>query len=322
MNVNTFSIKIMLTSVINMQANKEIIMNTLENKKRMSSEQSEDIVSQKKEDLEFMVAFKKLFRSLISSQEDEILCLMNKIDKLSDEIQDIKNHYNTFNSQISILNDRVGRLLELKDILHAEEQNEYKEAIKNVWNINEQLKSSVASFASCDQLPILEMLVNFMCSGDNVLREQIEKRLTPRSPINSRIESIMGSIARFNEKKRNTLDSYLSQKNYNLAECLFRPSVSYFMNTEMTPFSGEEIVENTPVYVVSLGINFPYTNIEKELPHVIPQKSRGSHQQHDKSESYPSKSGSGEKPIEERAEPLHSKRVATDNILGHEDKTR
>lgn len=115
-----------------------------------------------------------------------------------------------------------------------------------------------------------------MSSQNSNLEEKVDKLSKALLDLSERVDRngkktdiLLADIDNFNANYKPDLIGYLSNFNTKWEDCVLFPNEFIFNPSTMIPFNDLEIEEGTPVYVVSLGYNFPNSNSEKQLPMVF-----------------------------------------------------
>lgn len=194
------------------------------------------------------------------------------LNDMSSQNSNLEEKVNKLSKALLDLSERVDRNGKKTDILLADYNtkkasldSKYKAAIDILYKLNLKFSQNVPTFGRANNLEILQMLVHYLYNPVDAMRETI----TSRAHDDKKTLSILADIDNFNANYKPDLIGYLSKFNTKWEDCVLFPNDFIFNPSTMIPFNDLEIEERTPVYVVSLGYNFPNSNSEKLLPMVF-----------------------------------------------------
>jgi len=228
--------------------------------------EDEGSITKKWKSMKFLEKFvSKFFTPVINEMKDSIDRLNKENEKLRTDLGDLSNRFNQLVDQVQIDSQKTATLLADYNTKKANSDSKYKAAIDVLYSLNLKFCQNVSTFGKANKLELLEMLVRYLYNPIEAYRNAI----LALSQDNDKSKSILSEIENFNENFRSDLVNYLSEKNTNWEDCVKCPSDSMFNSQIMTPFNDVEIEEGTPVFIVSLGYNFPNSNSERQLPNVF-----------------------------------------------------
>ena len=112
------------------------------------------------------------------------------------------------------------------------------------------------------------MLVNYLYRPEESIRDAI----LVSSQDDEKTISILSDIDKFNTNYRTDLVEYLKKIGKTWEDGVSFPSDFHYMPQIMVPYNDVEIESGTPIYVVSLGLHFPNSNSDEQLPCVFIRK--------------------------------------------------
>lgn len=250
---------------------------------KMMEESSEDGVLC--ENWRPMNFFKKLFLNWCAK---EIVKTKTDLEK---EITDLRNNNNELSGKIDAVIKQIGELSQKLDTvstqlektktatkqIRAEYNTQkasidsmYKGAIDCLYDLRNQFENNVSKFGKDNRLDVLQMLVHYLYDPKDSLKDAIYSRIENN---NDKALDILGKIVNFNDTYREKLIAYLADKGFSWEQCVLFPEKYVYDPTVMAAFNDLEIIENSPIYVVALGYQFPGSNSENHRPVVFANKS-------------------------------------------------
>lgn len=185
--------------------------------------------------------------------------------RLQKDISNLLEKVNDLSIQLSKNDEKTNKLLERYNTEKASIDSKYKEAIGFLYRLNIKFEGSVGIFGRAKKLDTLQMLVNYLYNPDNSIRERIQQV----SMDDEKAISILSEIDKFNNECKSDLLEYLTSINCKWDDCVHYPKETDYNPQTMACFNDIDIEVGTPIYVVSLGFNFPNSNSEKQLPKVF-----------------------------------------------------
>ena len=245
-------------------------------------EMSSDDDKTKKEDFFLnMKQFKKLISQLLRPLTDRFKDELEKNNKLlKEENESLRKQLSEMSGKLSEMSGKLsemsGKLLSISDKVDAlcEEENrkkarlntKYKDAIDAFCALDEKIIANVPSFGRAGKLNVIQMLVQYLYNPTDDLLDNIKSEATD----GDKAISILKDIANFNNTLKHDLIHYLSSIEKKWEDCVLFPDECTYNPSTMQYFNNE-IEEGTPIYVVSLGYDFPKSNFGKRLPKVFPK---------------------------------------------------
>ncbi len=229
-----------------------------------SFEQLTKDLEQIKKDVEQLSEIKQK-QDTLSEILNQIPKIYNNLNGLSEEIKGI----NPILATVQTIERLVSAYVKEENRKNAAKLNNYKEAINSLANINEQLKSPYIIAAK--QSEIIDLLAHYLCDNSQELKYQVDsfiKNSTIDDNTKSKISILLGDIDDFNGKYRNSIVQYLLDIGSNWAKCVIYPSSKIFDSDTMNALNGMPINNGDTISVVSLGLDFPNSDIHKPRPTV------------------------------------------------------
>ena len=185
--------------------------------------------------------------------------------QLRDEIKKLSKGLNELSERFSKNDEKTNILFAEFNTKKASADSKYKNAIDYLYRLNRTFEDSVGAFGRAKKLEILEMLVQYLYNPEKAIQERIQLA----SMDDERSLSILAEIGKFNDEYRPDLGEYLASINAKWNDCVQYPIETNYNPRTMACYNDLEIEIGTPIYVVSLGFNFPNSNSEKQLPKVF-----------------------------------------------------
>lgn len=201
-------------------------------------------------------------RSFINDLAQQNEKLHQQISTLSSDLSAIKSHL-TENTNIT------SKLLAEYNTKKASVDTKYKEAIDCLYRLNKIFLKNVPHLGRAKDLDKLQMLVNYLYNPTEALRDAILNCTQNETASSKIIVSIMDEIDSFNKSLKQDLLKYLENENLEWDKCIIFPISTLFSSETMLPYNDSDIDNDTPIYIVSLGFDFPNSNSEKVLPTVF-----------------------------------------------------
>ncbi len=215
----------------------------------------------------------KLFKS---KSKEKIEVVVNDIDKLkytceslNNEIQILREDNQNFKDKLTELTDIITQINSLISPLvsdynkkNAQAYISYKSAIDFLYKLNFKFEQSIPYFDRENKLDSLQSLVQHLSDSANKIIK------VSSSPLKERIDMLYNDIEEFNKSYKPGLLSYLDSMEKSWNECVQLPA-TYYYDPGIMKYIGNEPLPGTPIYVVSLGFQFPNSNGEEKLPSVM-----------------------------------------------------
>lgn len=222
---------------------------------------------------EFIV--KLISEQLVKKLEENNAALMKSVEeKLEENNAKLKKSVEALEKDNAELKKQVLQISQKSEPLFKEynekktsQDNTYKKAINAFYDLNIKIEQCFPVFARKGMLNVLQMLLCYLYNPTDALLSNIES--TARNE--DEIISILKNITKFNNTLRQDLISCLSSIGKKWEDCVLLPNECSYNPSTMQYFN-VEIEKGTPIYVVSLGYDFPKSNLTKCLPKVFPKK--------------------------------------------------
>lgn len=185
--------------------------------------------------------------------------------RLQNGISSLLKTVNELSLQLSKNNEKTNKLLERYNMEKASIDSKYKEAIDFLYRLNIKFEGNVGLFGRAKKLDTLQMLVYYLYKPDNSIRERIQQV----SMGDEKTMTILSEIDKFNSECKSDLLEHLTSINCKWDDCVHYPKGTDYDPKTMACFNDIDIEVGTPIYVVSLGFDFPNSNSEKQLPKVF-----------------------------------------------------
>lgn len=205
----------------------------------------------------------KVIKELRSSVND----LTEKNKELTKKNKELTANVSAISSRQNQMDDVLNKLLVGFNTDKANAKKKYTKAIDELSNINELFKHNIREFSRARELNILHKLINYLYEPSDTLRNEINSLESSRNT--ERIKDIFDKIDKFNTSFKQGMLDYLNNEGRKWEDCVIFPYSCYFSSDTMSPYNATDINEGNPIYVVSLGFNFPNSNYGKVLPEVI-----------------------------------------------------
>ncbi len=222
------------------------------------------ILEQIKKDVEQLSEIKQKLDTL-SEILNQIPKIYNNLNGLSEEIKDIK----PILPIVQTIEELVSASVTEENRKNAAKLNNYKKAINRLANINEQLMSPY--IIAAEQSEIIDLLAHYLCVNSQELKYQVDsfiKNSTIDDNTKSKIRTLLSDIDDFNGKYRNSIVQYLFDIGSDWDKCVIYPSSKIFDSDTMNALNGMPINNGDTISVVSLGLDFPNSDIHKPRPTV------------------------------------------------------
>lgn len=82
----------------------------------------------------------------------------------------------------------------------------------------------------------------------------------------NKTKEMLSKIDEFNKTAKKDLVKYLFNIGMSWEECVHYPEENKYNPKTMSSYTGEEMEKGTPVYIVSIGYEFPNTNAGRNRP--------------------------------------------------------
>ena len=232
--------------------------------------EDEESITKRWKSMKFLVKFVlKIFTPMIEQMEtsfnQSIQDLRSENEQIQDQLKKLSERHRILSEQVQKDSQKTATLLADYNTKKASSDAKYKTAIDALYSLNLKFSQNVSTFGKANKLELLEMLVNYLYSPNDSLREAI----LSLSQDNDKSSSILCDIDNFNKCYREDLVNYLSEINTKWEDCVQFPINKKFNSQIMIPFNDVDIEEGAPVYIVTLGYAFPNSNSERQLPNVF-----------------------------------------------------
>lgn len=205
-------------------------------------------------------------------ESNEELERQNK--ELSNQISDLSKSVSSLVGQMSTLSEQVRQNSRSTSILVAEyntkkasASSKYKNAIDELFKLKMRFEQNIGYYGRAKKLDLLQMLVNYLYEPQEALKNAI----ISHSEDDAKTSQILDEIDKFNSEYKKDLISYLSSIESTWDDCVIFPKEFFYNSKTMSSFNDNDIEEGAPIYVVSLGCQFPNSNSESTLPLVFKQ---------------------------------------------------
>lgn len=224
-----------------------------------------------------MKFFKRIINRLLQSQFEELNnCIQDLTTsltqeqsykaKLEKEIQSIKSQIVSLQNTVNLTREKIDPLVAAYNVKKATSFARSKDALDELYKLNILFKQHVSYFGRAKKLDILQNLVKFLQNPS----DDLEQALVSKSSDDEKAMSILSQIKRFNESHKSDLVNYLTSEKLEWNDCVFFPDSCLFDPEVMGLFNEEaEINVGESIYIVSIGLNFPNSNSEKQKPLVF-----------------------------------------------------
>lgn len=238
-------------------------------------ETSEDGTStQKKINMNiFEKLFNKLFSNHIGKVTDDLQTIKGKLEidvkgellKLNGQQQDLKSKLNDIEKELKKLDDNLQKCISVYNTQKAGSSAKYKDAIDILYQLNYSFLQNVSAFGKEKKIDILQMLIKYLYKPD----DNVKRNILRLSNNFNKVDIILNKIDGFNESFKPDLLNYLSGFNKKWEDCVIYPNDNVYNPQTMAPLNDIEIENGEPIYIVSLGYDFPNSNSKKVLPTVV-----------------------------------------------------
>lgn len=229
----------------------------------MAEMSSDDDVLNITPKLASMNFFKKFISKLLTPLKEELKQSLEALEKrnalLEEQVLNMSN-------DLSIISKKMETLLADNNTKKASLDSKYKKAIDVFCELGKEIIDNVPRFGRAGKLNVIQMLVQYLYNPTDDLLDNIKSEATD----GDKAISILKDIANFNNTLKPDLIHYLSSIEKKWEDCVLFPDECTYNPSTMQYFNNE-IEEGTPIYVVSLGYDFPKSNLEKRLPKVFPK---------------------------------------------------
>ena len=199
--------------------------------------------------------------------------LKQSLEDLKKDNAALKQSLEDLKKDNAALRDKVLKLSEKSEILfkdfNAKKSSldiKYKDAINAFYDLNIKIEQCFSVFARKGMLNVLQMLLYYLYNPTDDLLSNIKS--TARNE--DEIISILKDITNFNDTLKQDLINCLSSIGKKWEDCVLLPNECSY-NPSTMQYYNVEIEKGTPIYVVSLGYDFPKSNLGKCLPKVFPK---------------------------------------------------
>ena len=223
---------------------------------------------------EFIV--KLISEQLVEKLEENNAALMKSVEKLEENnaalmksVEALKEDNAKLKLQVSQISKKSEPLFKEYNEKKTSQDNTYRKAINAFYELNSKIDGCVSKFGRDGMLNVIQMLVRYLYNPTDDLLNDIKSEAKDKNK-NEEITSILNNIADFNENLKPDLIRYLSSIGKKWEDCVLFPD-KYTYNPSTMQYYNNEIENGTPIYVVSLGYDFPNSNLKKCLPKVFPK---------------------------------------------------
>ncbi len=200
-----------------------------------------------------------------SQSTDEINRIFKYINDLKQENIELKSRLDSICQSIDKNELVTATLLNEYNSKKAGLNSKYKTAIDVLYSLRTKFIQNVATFGRSSRLELLQMLVNYLYEPSDALKDAI----ISSSHEDKKTASILSEIENFNDKYRNNVISYLTEKGKVWSQCVIFPNDSVYHPNLMSVYNDADLEEGTPVFIVALGYSFPDSNSEEVSPIVF-----------------------------------------------------
>lgn len=212
-------------------------------------------------------------QSNVVEQVDELRSFINDLaqqnERLHQQISTLSADISSIKSLLTENSNITSKLLAEYNAKKANVDTKYKEAIDSLYRLNKIFLKNVPHLGRAKELDKLQMLVNYLYNPTEALRDAILSCSQNDTTSSKIIASIIDEIDSFNKSLKQDFLKYLENENLQWDKCIIFPDSTYFSPETMIPYNDSDIENDTPIYVVSLGFDFPNSNSEKVLPTVF-----------------------------------------------------
>lgn len=206
--------------------------------------------------------------------------------RLTDTLEDLKkticnltHRVNALSNDLSQLSNELEKNKGKVDIVfsdyntrNASSDSKYRLAIDDICRLNEKIRYRTSMFRRGGYLENLQLLVKYLYEPSVELQTEILE-ITPDDDksknISDETKNILKEIDAFNVKFKPDLINFLSKLGFKWEDCVLFPEEFKYDSKKMCSYNEMEIEEEAQIYVVSLGYEFPNSNLGKQLPVVF-----------------------------------------------------
>lgn len=200
--------------------------------------------------------------------------LTPQLNEIQSDIEEMRKDIESLRTKLSGINKKIEPLCETHNAQIASLDNKYREAIKEMSDLRKKFVQCVPTFGRAKKLEILQMLVEYLSNPT----EELYSKILLASNVDgkddnkevgmvcNKTKEMLSEIGEFNKAAKKDLVKYLLNIGMSWEECVHYPEENGYNPKTMSSYTGEEMEEGTPVYIVSIGYEFPNTNAGLKRP--------------------------------------------------------
>ncbi len=256
-----------------------------------SSSEDGTVITQSWKSMKF---FEKLILRIFAPYLSDIEAQSSKTNQRIDHLTELVNTLSEANIklgkqvsqlsvQLSTISDKLNQTSSAAAVLMADHNtkiahldSKYKDAIDFLYRLNTIFGQYVPLFGRANELGKLQMLVNYLYIPSDDLRKDIIDASQIKSRTSDAMQSMLAEIDEFNASYRALLVDHLKEKGTSWSDSVIFPNELIYIADYMSAYNDSDIEPGAPIYVVSVGLNFPNSNSERVYPIVFKRKIKDS----------------------------------------------
>lgn len=235
----------------------------------MTCDNNETSITPKWKDMKYIekIISRVLKDTIEQNLKEKLQSLSQTLEQQERVIKKLEGNISSLENQLTSSKDRINALSNSFNSQKANADTNYKRGIDKLGELNSKFIQYVPIFGRNGHLQLLQELVTLLHTPTETILEELSGYAKKNK--DNVIQSIMDEIVKFNKEYRLGIEKYLSEvANKKWEECVIFPQGTTYDSKTMGSYN-EDLTDGVQVYIVSLGFNFPNSNVSKQLPLAI-----------------------------------------------------